>query len=191
MALTQTHLDLRSDLSDKLLSLTTEALSLATSVARHAAIGTLSVADGGAASTGETAVVVDALVELLSATVGNPDFGGVNPSFASATIVGGNLSTTQIAVATVSDLLASPLVVLRPVAGGADINVSGWTSFSATSARTIGGISHPQKRVKIGPIPAAARAAFNAAYFVVVKNPLDLVSVEAVSVGSATFVYAG
>lgn len=192
MALTQTHIDLRSSVSNKLIALAAEKAALADDVARNTAIGTISGGDGGAASTGEAAVVVAAFSELLSAAAGDADFGGVSPTFNGTTITGGNVGTAKIAVAVVADVLASPLVSLRPVIPGTDIDVSAWVTVAATSSKVLAdGLVHPQSTISLGIIPAGATAAFNAAYKLVVENPLDLTSSETVSTGSATFIYAG
>lgn len=194
MALSQTHIDIRSQFANKLADLRTEAASLDSAVARRTAIGNLSASDGGATSTGEIAVAVSALSELLDDTAGNSDFGGVVPVFSSVPIVGGNLSTTRVAAAVVSDLLPSPSIKLRPAAApdsSTDINVSAWATLTGAGTTLINGIRRPLFQITLGTIPAGARAAFNASYKIVVNNPLDTRAGEVVSASSATYSYAG
>lgn len=191
MATNQTHHDIRYSLSQNITALLTERTNVAPDYARYLSIGTPSTGDGGAAATGEFKVAVDAVSELLSETVGDGDFGGIQPiigplpgnTSVSATPL--NVNTGELNVK-VANLLPFPSIKVRPVGGGADVDISAFVknvTFAKSTNPFPGAVGTLSVATVI--ITGVSSTLNNAGgYKLVVKNPLDLRSTEVVSVGT-------
>jgi hypothetical protein len=191
MATNQTHHDIRFDFTSRIASMLAERTSTAVQYQRYLDLGTPSTGDGGAACTGQLAAAVSALTEILSSTVGDPDFGAINP------VIGylpTNTATTPTNLGVsgagfsfkVAHLLPFPLIKLRPVVTGTDVNITANCTFTWTKGTGI--IASVAGVASVASVTiAGVTATLSGAYKIVVQNPLDTRSTEIVSTGSIFF----
>ena len=185
MSTNQTHHDIRYALTAQVASMVQEKAALAAGVARNTAIGDPSTGDGGVAATGQLAVAIDSLQELLDDAAGDPDFGGLAPVIQSLPKLGTVGSPINIGPSgesftfRVANLLPFPLVELDPVGAGSNINISQFCSITWAK----GPFPGQATPVSIGTVTIrnVATSVPAGQYTLRVSNPLDTGAAVAVS----------
>ncbi len=192
MATSQIHHEFRSDFPNRIAAFLKDRDAAAAANQRYTDIGVPpATGDGGVAATGQLAVAIAALAEVLSSAVGDGDFDGIAPVIApltSSTVgspinIGTGVSGVNLTVR-IANLLPFPSIALRPVGGGGDIDVlpfiksTEWSKSTSPFAGAVGVVS--VGTVTIGDVSTA----LSGGYRLVVQNPLDTTTVAVVSTDS-------